>query len=374
MQMAQNFGLTKAAELIGKSDFDLLTYEIAEESFNTEQKIMRTGQGLINKEEVDSISEGERWLSTTKMPLMLGDKIIGTFGITRDVTQIKRAQIEAKEQAEELRSINEEQEKVQTELRWEKQMFNTLMAALTSRVTFKDLTGKYVRVNKSKAEKLKLVSEKEAIGKTDLDFFDRKLSLKQREIEEQVIKTGEPFLDFINKVEYPSGEVYWGDSAILPIRDVDGDILGILDLTKGITRQKEAEFVAFENDFKINGLIKKMPIMVFRINKLGRFTEFKGKATELLNIPQDKLIGASVFEVFPSISAIVHEGLGENEYAFSQKYQKDGNEIEVEFVFRENPEIDRAYFGYAYQKSGELIKEYDEIERVKNAIKNLKKK
>ena len=373
-QMAQNFGLKKATDMVGKSDFDFLAYEVAEESFNTEQKIMRTGQGLINKEEVDSISEGERWLSTTKMPLMLGDKVIGTFGITRDVTQIKRAQIEAKEQAEELKSINEEQEKVQTELRWEKQMFTTLMAALTSRVTFKDLTGKYVRVNKSKAEKLQLAAEEEAIGKGDLDFFDRKLSLKQREIEEQVIKTGEPFLNFINKVEYPSGEVYWGDSAILPIRDTDGEILGILDLTKGITRQKEAEFVAFENDFKINGLAKKMPIMVFKINKLGRFTEFKGKATELLNIPQEKLIGSSVFDVFPSISAIVHEGLGDKEYAFTQKYEKNGNPIEVEFVFRENPEIDKVYFGYAYQKSGELIKEYDEIERVKNAIKNLKKK
>jgi PAS domain S-box-containing protein len=373
-KMAQNFGLKEASELIGKSDFDYLSYSIAEEAFNIEQKIMRTAQGIINKEERDSFIEEEHWLSTTKMPLMLEDKIIGTFGITRDITDIKRAQIEAREQAKELRSINDEQEKAQKELRWERQMFQTLMAALTSHITFKDLTGKYVRINKAKSDKLGIASEDEAIGKSDVDFFDRKLSMKQREIEEQVIKTRQGYSNFVNKIEFPNGEIYWGDSSILPIKDTDGEIIGILDLTKGITKLKEAELIVYEQNYKIEGLTQKTPIIVFRINKLGRFTELKGKATELFQIPHDKLTGMSVFDLFPNIAATIHEGLGENEFIFSKKYNKDGNEIEIEFVFRENPEIEKSYFGYAYQKSGMYIKEYDEIEKVKNTIKNLKKK
>jgi two-component system, sensor histidine kinase and response regulator len=82
-----------AEELIGKTDFDVFGDQHAAAAFQDEQEIIRTGQPIVGKVELE-IQGGrpDAWVSTTKMPLRDGcGEIIGTFGISRDVT----AQIEA---------------------------------------------------------------------------------------------------------------------------------------------------------------------------------------------------------------------------------------------------------------------------------------
>jgi PAS domain S-box-containing protein len=89
---AAKFGLSDASQALGKSDFDFFTAEHAQVAFEDEQAIIRTGQPVMNQEEKETWADGHTtWVTTTKMPL-LGDngKIIGTFGISHDITARKR--------------------------------------------------------------------------------------------------------------------------------------------------------------------------------------------------------------------------------------------------------------------------------------------
>jgi CheY-like chemotaxis protein/signal transduction histidine kinase/DNA-binding LacI/PurR family transcriptional regulator len=92
--LAVKMGVKDAAELIGKSDFDLFPKEQAEIKQQQEQAIMQTGQPILGLEEADGI---DHWALTTKMPLR-DEKgaIIGTFGISHDITE----QVKAKQTAE----------------------------------------------------------------------------------------------------------------------------------------------------------------------------------------------------------------------------------------------------------------------------------
>ncbi len=74
--------------IIGKSDFDLFTKEHAQKTFDDEQRIISTGEPLLGVEEKELWADGHvSWASTTKMPLKNDDgEIIGTFGISRDIT------------------------------------------------------------------------------------------------------------------------------------------------------------------------------------------------------------------------------------------------------------------------------------------------
>ncbi len=79
---------TSPIEVIGRTNFDFFTAEHAQESFDDEQTIIRTGVPIIDKFEKKIWPEGHSmWLRMTKLPLRddTGD-IIGTFGISRDVT------------------------------------------------------------------------------------------------------------------------------------------------------------------------------------------------------------------------------------------------------------------------------------------------
>ena len=82
------FGLSDPAQAIGKTDFDFFTEEHARSACADEQEIIRTGQPVVGKEEKETWLDGRvRWVSTTKMPFRDKDgKIIGTFGVAREIT------------------------------------------------------------------------------------------------------------------------------------------------------------------------------------------------------------------------------------------------------------------------------------------------
>jgi PAS domain S-box-containing protein len=106
----EKHGLHSAEEILGKTDFDLFGPERAREAFADEQKIMQTGEALLDHEEKDVWADGsETWVSTTKLPLRDAEgRIIGTFGLSRDVTARKRAEEKLVQYAAQLEQRNAE--------------------------------------------------------------------------------------------------------------------------------------------------------------------------------------------------------------------------------------------------------------------------
>lgn len=91
---AYGLGLHDPSEQIGKTDFDFFNEQSAQLRFEEEQKIMRTGQPILDKEVSGMWPDGrKRWSLVTKMPLRdeHGD-IIGTFGIARDISPLKESE------------------------------------------------------------------------------------------------------------------------------------------------------------------------------------------------------------------------------------------------------------------------------------------
>jgi PAS domain S-box-containing protein len=98
-----------AAELIGKTDFDVFSEHHASAAYADEQMIIQTGEPIVGKVELETFGgRPDAWVSTTKMPLRAEDgEVIGTFGISRDVTAQIRAEKALIEQAEQLSVQNE---------------------------------------------------------------------------------------------------------------------------------------------------------------------------------------------------------------------------------------------------------------------------
>jgi diguanylate cyclase (GGDEF)-like protein/PAS domain S-box-containing protein len=83
-------GLT-VEQVIGKTDFDFFSKEFAAATFEDEQRIMRTGEAVITKLELDERSGV--WSSSTKMALRdASGQVVGTFGIARNVTELVEAE------------------------------------------------------------------------------------------------------------------------------------------------------------------------------------------------------------------------------------------------------------------------------------------
>jgi len=90
---ARAFGLDDPVQAVGHTDFDFFAAEHARQALEDEQEIVKSGKPMLGKEEKESWPDGrETWVSTTKMPLRdAHGNVIGTFGISRDVTQLRQA-------------------------------------------------------------------------------------------------------------------------------------------------------------------------------------------------------------------------------------------------------------------------------------------
>lgn len=92
--VAQDLGLT-AADLIGKTDFDIHPRNIAQKFVDDDQRVIAAGEPSLDLEEYVLTASGERkWLSTSKLPLRdAANRVVGIVAVCRDITARKAAEV-----------------------------------------------------------------------------------------------------------------------------------------------------------------------------------------------------------------------------------------------------------------------------------------
>jgi len=177
---AQLFGLSDPVQAVGKTDLDFFTEKHARQAYEDEQKIIQTGQPLMNIEEKETWPDRpDTWVLTTKMPLRDREgRIVGTFGISRDITERKRME-------EELRAANAELE--QAVLR-----ANELAVAAEAAAQAKS----EFLANMSHEIRTPLNA---IVGMTSL-LLDTELSPQQREFAETIRTSSDTLLTLINDI------------------------------------------------------------------------------------------------------------------------------------------------------------------------------
>jgi two-component system cell cycle sensor histidine kinase/response regulator CckA len=92
--LARLMGVEAPEMLLGKTDFDFLPHDTAAEFYADEQRVIQSGQPMINHEEFLVDTTGQpRWHLSTKVPWRdSGGKIIGLVGVGREITERKQAE------------------------------------------------------------------------------------------------------------------------------------------------------------------------------------------------------------------------------------------------------------------------------------------
>ena len=105
--LATSFGLSDPSEAVGKTDADFFLEEHARAALEDEREILRTGLPLVDLEESETWPDGSRtWVSTTKLAHRDVDgNVIGTFGISRDITGRRQAEAALAESEDRLQLV-----------------------------------------------------------------------------------------------------------------------------------------------------------------------------------------------------------------------------------------------------------------------------
>jgi PAS domain S-box-containing protein len=101
-------GLDDPHHAIGKTDIDFYSDEHSDQALSDEMDIVLTGKKISLEEKLTRKNRSDLWVFTTKMPLLdHSGNIIGTFGISKDITEKKKYEENLNLLASALKSINE---------------------------------------------------------------------------------------------------------------------------------------------------------------------------------------------------------------------------------------------------------------------------
>ena len=219
---------TKPEDMQGKTDFDFFSKEEAEQSFEDDQKVMETGNPIVNKLESIKNDKGvDRWILTTKIPRYNSTgEITGTMGISRDITCLKKSE----------------------------EKYRHLFESATDPIVILDNKGHFVDVNEQ-VTKLLGYNKEDLIGKK----FDEAKILT----EDSLSKSMDSFLKRMKGEEVPiyeietisrNGEIIPAEinaSALYENGKIVGDFIIIRDLRDRYkTKEVERELIETENRFR----------------------------------------------------------------------------------------------------------------------------
>lgn len=91
--LADRFSVS-VSEVIGQTDFNFFTDIFAQKTFGDELRMMEENRSLVDMDEMQTWRNGTvSWVNSAKLPLLGPDgTIIGTFGISRNITEKKEAE------------------------------------------------------------------------------------------------------------------------------------------------------------------------------------------------------------------------------------------------------------------------------------------
>lgn len=293
-------------ELIGCTDYDLFPVNMADMFRLNDKEMMKQEKARINEERVTYPDGKERYLQTVKTPFYNKNKELqGIIGISRDITEIKKAQLHLIEKnkkiVEVLKKTKENEEKnrfLSNDLMQNISFKQELLNSISLPVFYKDKKGKYLGCNKAFETYFKL-TEDNIVGKSVFDLFpDEKAQMfHAKDIE---LYENSKYQKYEAKIINGHGEardVIYSKNIFL---DEENEIAGLVGTLTDISLIKEHERTLNFEKQRVAESEEKFKLAFYtspdsiNINKLdGTYVEINNGFTKLTGYTENEVIGST---------------------------------------------------------------------------------
>lgn len=159
-----------------------------------------------------------------------------------------------------------ERHHMQANLLETRQMLQLVLDHIPQRIFWKDREGKYLGVNRAYAQGFGLADPKQILGRTAFDFHALEHAKSVRLDDIAVMESGLPLIDREDAIQLPDGGIRWEARSKLPLKDVNGNVVGVLGLYEDITQFKQAEMAARENELRLRLALSASKQALYEIN------------------------------------------------------------------------------------------------------------
>lgn len=314
---SRNLHLSSPSEAIGKTDHDFFAEEHAQDARRDELEIMHSKNPLIGKEEREVWPDGSiTWASTSKMPLLSAiGEVIGTFGISRDITAHHRNQ----------------QALLESEAR-----FRDFTNAIREVFWILDLTSNSTLFVSSAYE--------EIWGRTRSQFYadarDWLYAVHEEDrarVERQYYSECNRPFEATYRIIQPDGTVRWIRGRGFPILGEDGAVMRLAGMAADITGAREANQSLLKTQRLLSSIVNSSNDAIFSQSLDGTITTWNPAAERIFGYTAAEAIGAPAEilsledqhnEEASPIQQCIHRGFGVENLRTNRR-RKNGSLVAV---------------------------------------------
>jgi PAS domain S-box-containing protein len=257
----------KREEWVGKSFTELIHPEDLAKAVESFKKTLAGAPGQV---ELRVRAKSGEYLvgEFISVPLIEDGEIVGELGIARDVTARK--------------SYEENLQRITTTL-------NALIQAIPDIVYFKDAERRNLIVN-SAFEKLVGLKKEEIIGKRDEEFFPADLAVQCSKSDEEVLSKGVAIRVEEQTVDKRGNRRIF-DTIKVPIHDRDGNIAGLIGISRDITEHKLIEEKLREREELFRSIVENSHDGIAIINGNYKITYANDELSNILGYSKEEIVG-----------------------------------------------------------------------------------
>lgn len=349
----QEHGFTLEEEILGKKDSDFFSLENSTKFEKEEQEIIKSGTTISGSEREEVEQNGKTaWVQTSKFPLKnIDGKIIGTFGITTELTERKR---------------------VEDELRDSHYKFRQLIENSTLGIVRIDEDGEIIMANPAMVKMLEYKSENEVIKLKSVHLYS---SLNNRKKFLQILTREGKISGFEDTLIKGNGELIEVRQSAWAVKDNKNKVVYYDIILEDITEQNQVLKILHESEFKYRMLIDKLSEAVY-LSVDGKFEIVNSKFLDLFELNEVELY-SSEFDLdnyIPksSLTDIIEKrekSLDKNESTTSFEITittKSGIEKEVE--------VSLSYLNYNGKVAAQgVVRDLTKVKKQETQIRHLQK-
>lgn len=247
---------------------------------------------------------------------------------------------------------------------------NALLSAIfesaQDSIFVKDLSLRYIQVNPAMGRLLQLPSE-QIIGKTDSELFGDEAALLINQIDRQVL--GGEIVSVEDHIPI-QGKVHTFSVVKTPIRNEQGEVIGLCGIARDITAEIEARQQLSENETLFRDLFDNATDLIQSVAADGRFIFVNRAWKEALGYNEEDLKNLRVFDIFAPdcqehcTSIFKRLFAGEQvETVVTTFMRKDGTPIDVEGVLNKTERDGRVFSTIG------IFRDISERKRIEDALR-----
>ncbi len=268
-------------EVIGKTDFDLFPAELAKKYLADDRRVFETGKLHHDVERHQDADGKQKHVEVFKAPIFGSTgEVVGIQVMFWDVTDQKNAE---------------------HQVEFERFLLSILLDTVPDKIYFKDADSRFIRVSRSLVQQLGLDNARDAVGKSDADFFSREHAEQALADERQVMETGEAIVAKIEKETYEDRDDTYCSTTKVPLTDQSGKVVGTFGISRDVTEQLRAEQeLAAERDL-LKTIIDNVPDLIYVKDRAGRFVTANASLLRMLGLSSaSEMLGKTDYDFAPA--------------------------------------------------------------------------